>query len=124
MTPFTFKALVTLDDGEKPVNCAAGANRGLVLRGHCGPPERTMMFNAQITTDDDEPLRPGDHYRVVTITVTDDRAEQFFSPGRHFELLTRHDVGHGTVSRRVVTPGTLTHRVRATTASGRVSTRA
>lgn len=65
MTPFTFKALVTLDDGEKPVNCAAGANRGLVLRGHCGPPERTMMFNAQITTDDDEPLRPGDHHRVV-----------------------------------------------------------
>jgi hypothetical protein len=116
MTPFTFKALVTLDDGELPAGRFAGS---VVLRGHCaGPPVSTMMFTARIVADDDEPLRPGDRRRVVTITVTDDRAAQFFSPGRHFEVLTGHEVGRGTVSRRLVTLGALADR-RPTTAPAR-----
>ena len=116
MTPFTFKALVTLEDAEQPAGRLA---RSLALRGHCaGPPVRTMMFNARIVADDDEPLRPGDRHRVVTITVIDDRAARFFSPGRHFEVLTGHEVGHGTVSRRLVTLGALA-QWRHTTAPAR-----
>lgn len=109
MTPFTFKALVTFDDGEQPARRLDG---GVVLRGRCADlPVRTMMFNARIVADNDEPLHSSDRRRVVTITVTDDRAARFFAPGRRFEILTRHEVGHGTVSRRFVTLGAL---VRAT----------
>jgi hypothetical protein len=72
------------------------------------------MFNARIVADDDEPLRPGDRRRVVTITVIDERAARMFAPGIHFDVLTGHEVGHGTVSRRLVTLGALANPRRTT----------
>ncbi|GAA4605198.1 hypothetical protein GCM10023195_17990 [Actinoallomurus liliacearum] len=40
--------------------------------------------------------------RRVTLTVTDEEATEFLTPGEHFELWKHHKVGHGVISRRVV----------------------
>ncbi len=40
---------------------------------------------------------------MVTVTVTDDEAGEFFEAGQRFTLWSGGDVGHGTISRRVFT---------------------
>jgi hypothetical protein len=100
MRSLKFRALVTTN----PPNDEDSADHlpcSLVVRGHQHEPERVKGFNAMVFTDDDEPLRPGDTLHTVTMTVTDEDAARFLRPGERFELWTRHQVGHGVISRRV-----------------------
>ncbi len=59
-------------------------------------------FAAAISTDDWEPLAPGDTFHIVTMLVSDDEAAEYLRPGERFDLWRGHDVGTGIVSRRVV----------------------
>jgi hypothetical protein len=65
-------------------------------------PGHSRYFPAEICWDDEKPLHPGDH-AVVTITVTDDQAAEFFGAGQRFALWNGDDIGHGVVSRKVYT---------------------
>ncbi|GIH50344.1 hypothetical protein ACIBK1_01330 [Microbispora rosea] len=100
------KALITLlasDQGGLPhelpfrtqslVICACAGEYG------SGP---SRPFQAAITSDDEEPLIPGDRLHVVTIATTDDDAVDYLRPGGRFRLWCGHDVGTGIVSRRVI----------------------
>ncbi|MFF4778293.1 hypothetical protein [Microtetraspora fusca] len=79
------------------------------VRRREGTKIRSRLFETAITTDDDEPLIPGDKDRLVTILVTDDKASEYLQPGQRFDLWPEHDlgagfgknVGTGIVSRRV-----------------------
>lgn len=57
-------------------------------------------FAAELSWDDEVPLHPGDRH-VVTLTLTDDEAPEFFGPGQHFTLWSGAEVGHGTISRQM-----------------------
>lgn len=63
-------------------------------------PGRYRSFPAELCWDDEAPLHPGDRH-VVTVTVTDDEAAEFFAPGRRFTLWNGAEVGHGTFSRQM-----------------------
>ncbi|MBX6383781.1 MAG: hypothetical protein IRZ07_12530 [Microbispora sp.] len=101
------KALITLlpsDQGglahELPYR-----THSLVICAACAGKHGTWLsrpFQAAITTDDEEPLAPGDRLHVVTIATTDDEAVDYLRPGERFRLWCGHDVGSGIVSRRVI----------------------
>lgn len=102
---FVFRALIALD--------ATGPGRGpwyyssptcaLKLRAaQLSPPTRDRLFPAEVRWTDQQPLRPGDRV-VVTITVADDDAGMFFAAGQRFTLWDDRDIGHGTVSRQILT---------------------
>lgn len=111
MRQFRFRALVTLDIAELPAGppCPDGLQypshtRSLVvharpLRADTGP---ARYFPAEIWRDDEQPLRPGDR-AVVTVRVSDDRADGYLDAGQEFALWSGTEVGHGTVFRRVFT---------------------
>ena len=101
MKSLKYRALVTMDPDAPPAHGLTSTTCPLVIRAHCHQPERVRTFNAMISTDDNEPLQPGDSHHVVTMTVSDEEALEFLRPGEHFELWARHEVGHGVVSRRV-----------------------
>lgn len=95
-----FRALIALD---QPGGAREYANRarGLMVQAHCpGPPGSLRYFPARVCWDGDQTLHPGDH-AVVTITMTDDDAPEFFRPGQHFRLWCGGVIGHGTISRKV-----------------------
>ncbi|GAB3971529.1 hypothetical protein GCM10029978_046890 [Actinoallomurus acanthiterrae] len=96
-----FRALVTIDPADERAWELDSPTHPLVVRAHRHHPERSRCFNAVISTDDQEPLRPGDTHHVVTMTLSDEKATEFLTPGEHFELLARNEVGRGVVSRRV-----------------------
>jgi hypothetical protein len=77
--------------------------RALMLRTESREkPGVYRSFSAELSWDEDGPLRPGDRH-VVTVTLTDDDAMVFFCAGQRFTLWSGVEVGHGTISRRVFT---------------------
>ncbi|MEV5704072.1 hypothetical protein [Actinoallomurus sp. NPDC052274] len=102
MRSLKFRALVTIDPSAEEEWDRESPTRPLAVRAHQHEPERLRSFNAMVSTEDQEPLRPGDTYHLVTLTVTDEEAMEFLTPGEHFELWEHHKVGHGVISRRVV----------------------
>jgi hypothetical protein len=77
--------------------------RGLMVRASClRAPARSRSFPAELCWDDEQPLHPGDRH-VVTITVVDDDAPAFLGAGQRITLWAGSEVGHGTISRRVLT---------------------
>ena len=116
---FRFKAIVSLDRGgwhpqrpaaqypEEARDPAAARypeeTRSLMVHVPApGSHDAGSFLPAVIVRDDEQPLRPGDSYVTVTISVPGGEASRLFSPGSHFELWAGTDVGHGAVSRRVV----------------------
>jgi hypothetical protein len=99
-----FKAIVSLDSGGQQLPATQYPRETHSLMVHASPPDlpgSDRYFPAVIIRDDEEALRPGDSQVIVTISVPDDEASEFFSAGRPFELWKGTDVGHGTVSRQV-----------------------
>lgn len=101
--PFKFRALLTLEDashGGIEADLPINAGR-LIIRGHSRNTVLSKAFTAVLRSDDYEPLHAGDRFRVVTLTVDDALAADFLMPGGRFELWQGHDLGHGTITRRV-----------------------
>jgi hypothetical protein len=105
---FKFKAVISLDPAAQlpaaPLPAAQYPAEAHPLMVHAAPPGlpgSDRYFPAVIVRDDEQALRPGDSRVIATISVPDDQASEFFSPGRPFALWTGTDVGHGTVSRHV-----------------------
>jgi len=104
MKRFRYQALVTLyppQQGGLPASLPA-ETRCLVVRAEDQQTHRSKLFSSVLMTADDQPLRPGDARRVVTLQVNGDDARQFMRPGGEFALWFGTDVGHGTVSRQLV----------------------
>jgi hypothetical protein len=101
---FKFRALISLETAAHggPVDDLPSATVSLVLRGHREDWPRTKIFTALLSTDDGEPLHAGDNHRTVTFSTSDTNALDFFGPGGRFDLWQGHDLGHGTVTRRLL----------------------
>jgi hypothetical protein len=101
------RALITLlpsDEGGLPRELPS-RTQSLVIRVSCEEHEdweRGRPFAAEITSDDDEPLVPGDKYHIVTMAFPESEAAGYFHPGDRFALWFGRGVGQGIVSRRVV----------------------
>ena len=96
---FKFAAVVALDTARRPGGQYLSGVPGLIAHApSCVPPARHQYFPAIVRTDDDRPLRPGDHGLSVVVSVPDDDAAGFFQPGQRFALWDGTDVGHGTVA--------------------------
>ena len=100
---FKFRAVISLDPGARllPTHYPAETHSVMVRAQAPAAPGSGRYFPAVIIRDDEQPLRPGDSGVNATISVPDDEAAEFFSPGRPFALWTGTDVGHGTVTRHV-----------------------
>lgn len=99
---FTFAAVVSLDAAGPRRNQYASGAPGLMVHAlSCQAPARHQYFPAVIHTEDDRPLRPGDHGLSVVMSVPDDDAASFFQPGRNFTVWDGADIGHGTVAGRL-----------------------
>ncbi|ETK32779.1 hypothetical protein [Microbispora sp. ATCC PTA-5024] len=100
------KALITLFSAEKGglSHELPSRTQSLVICArtsqHGARPGRP--FAAAITSDDQEPLVPGERLHVVTITTSDEGAVDYLGPGERFRLWCGHDIGFGIVSRRVI----------------------
>jgi hypothetical protein len=106
---FRFRALVTLDPArpgheETDEHFPVGTHRLMVHAWKTGTPVHDKLFAAEIWSDEGTPLHAGDR-AIVTITVTDDDAPDYFSPGRQFALWGGAG-GRGVVSRRVFSNST------------------
>ena len=104
MKPFRFRAWVTLDPPRVKRagrQYASGTHSLMVHTRRTGQPSWDKYFPATIAGENGLPLRPGKR-TVVTITVVDDQAPAYFSPGQEFTLWGECG-GHGVVSRRVFT---------------------
>lgn len=104
MKRFRYQALVTLypaQQGGLPTSLPA-ETRCLVVRAADQRTHRSKLFSSVVMTADDQPLRPGDVHRLVTMQVNGDDARQFMHPGGEFTLWFGTDVGRGTVSRQLL----------------------
>ena len=100
---FRFRAVITLDPAAEP---AAGeyssGTRALLIRDiRVGDPSTGQFFQAMMTWDEENPLRPGDH-AVVTLTIADSDARACLAAGQHFTLWGACP-GRGVVTRQVYT---------------------
>ncbi|HSZ42703.1 MAG TPA: hypothetical protein VK817_22300 [Trebonia sp.] len=112
MRQVRYRAVIALDpEGERrPFGHASHADpeyhchtRDLMVRASSlRAPARSRSFPAELCWDDGKPLHPGDRH-VVTITVLDDDAPAFLDAGQRITLWAGSEVGHGTISRRVLT---------------------
>ena len=103
MRQIRYRALITLDTAPQDAKPYRNLTHALMVRARClQRPAYSKYFPSEISWDDERPLRAGDH-AVVTITMIDDEASQFFAPGQHFTIWNGSDVGHGVISRRVFT---------------------
>jgi hypothetical protein len=111
MRRLRFRAIITLASAQAcpgtPLHPAVSGylnhTHALMVRARKPhPPGHSRAFPAEICWDGEQPLHPGDR-AVVTITVTDDEAAEFFGAGQRFTLWSGGDVGRGVVSRRVFT---------------------
>lgn len=106
MKPFMFRALITLGPAahdSQGRDYPSGTRAVMVRASSLARPMRWTCFEALIERD--EPYLQHNDREVVTITVTDDKAEAFFAPGQRFTLWNGHDIGTGVVSRQVFTTG-------------------
>lgn len=108
---FKFAASVTMDP--RPTDGPARGRKreypsgvpGLLVRAPSWQrPSLQQYFPALFFTDDKSPLRPGDKRVRAVVEVPDDDASGFFQAGQRFTLWDGADVGHGTVSRRIIWP--------------------
>lgn len=106
---FKFEASVTMDPGlpRGPVShrrreYPSGVPGLLVRAPSCQRPSVHQYFPALFFTDDKRPLRPGDKHVRSIVCVPDDDAAGFFQAGQRFTLWDGADVGHGTVSQRII----------------------
>ncbi len=110
-----FRAAITLNPAAAPGEPRPPSRHCLDRARYLNPTRALMIeirplrnagsvrhFPAEICWDSEEPLRPGDH-AVVTITVTDDEAGDYFAAGQPFTLWSGGEAGHGVISRRVYT---------------------
>jgi len=107
MSSFRFRAVVTLNGAARGGRVAGhpdGTNAVVVHAGRLGQPGTDRYFEAAIGREDRQALHDEGH-AVVTITVADGQALDFFAPGQHFALWDGVDVGTGVISRRVFTTG-------------------
>lgn len=107
MTTFRFRAVITLNEAAHDPQGSeyrSGTHAVMVHAGRTGQPGHDQYFEAVIEREDQQSLHPGDH-AVVTITLADPDAREFFAPGQHFILWNGGDVGTGVVSRHVFTSG-------------------
>jgi len=96
---YKFSAVVALDAARRRGGQYLSGVPGLIAHAaSCVPPARHQYFPAVFYTDDDRPLRPGDHGVSAVLSVPDDDAAGFFQPGQRFALWDGTDVGHGTVA--------------------------
>jgi hypothetical protein len=104
MTPFRFRALVTLDPpvhGRAGRRFPSGIHSLIVHARRIDQPSRDKYFPATVYRDTGFPLRPGER-TVVTIMVTDDDAPAYFGPGQAFTVWGASG-GYGVVSGSVYT---------------------
>lgn len=107
MAVHRFRALVELDGAVpgEPVRRYPCRTHALMIRPvFPGHPERLMLFPAEISWDDEGMLGPGDR-AVVTLTFAGELAASFFAAGRRFLIWHGGDIGHGIISRGVLTTG-------------------
>jgi hypothetical protein len=107
MTAFRFRALITLgpDAHDSQGHDYPSGTRAVMVRASSlARPAHRKHFEAMIERDD-EPFVHHDDREIVTITLTDSHAGDFFAPGQHFTLWNGRDIGTGVVSRQVFTTG-------------------
>ncbi|WP_188195937.1 hypothetical protein [Nonomuraea sp. SYSU D8015] len=98
MKPILFRALLTLDPSAYPATGTSETIRTGVIRV---PDERERQFHALVATADNEPFRPEEHSREVSISISDEAAPDYLATGVGFELWTSHRrIGHGVITRR------------------------
>ncbi|MER6809722.1 hypothetical protein ABT299_10615 [Spirillospora sp. NPDC000708] len=97
-----FKALVSLDEQAIGTDLPA-EGCPFTLREKGAEHKPNAFHKVVMTTDDGEPLRPGDVDHIVTMElVTDTAGPDAFKAGCRFDLWHGEKVGHGLVSRRLV----------------------
>ncbi|MFF5262938.1 hypothetical protein ACFY4C_28765 [Actinomadura viridis] len=101
MRTLKFRALVTIDPAAARTWDLSSTIRHLVVRVQREVPAGHRHFSAMLSTDDQNPLLPGDTDHVVTMAIVDESAAEVLTPGERFDLWGRGKVGHGVVSRRV-----------------------
>jgi hypothetical protein len=103
VTVFRFRAVITLDPAAEPAAAEyASGTRALLIRdARVGDPGAGQFFQAMMTWDEENPLRPGDH-AVVTLTIADSDAPACLASGQRFTLWGAC-AGRGVISRRVYT---------------------
>ena len=70
----------------------------VVVRARHPETDRSKLFSALVTSDDDpQPGKSG----MVTVVVLGGDADDYLAPGEHFALLRGCDVARGTVTSRV-----------------------
>lgn len=100
---FRFSALVTMDAAAPPGRrYLSGATGLMVLAPSAERPTQHQYFPAVFFADDDRPLRPGDKGVPVQISVPDDDASSYFRSGQRFLVWDGAEIGHGTVTYRMV----------------------
>ncbi|MDL4813445.1 hypothetical protein [Actinomadura opuntiae] len=100
-----FKALVSLDEQSASAigTDLPAQNCPFTLREKGAEPKPSAFHKVVMTTDDGEPLRPGDVDHIVTMTLlTETAGKDAFAAGCRFDLWHGTKVGHGLVSRRLV----------------------
>ncbi|QKG23225.1 hypothetical protein [Actinomadura verrucosospora] len=97
-----FKALVSLD--EQAIGAELPAEGcPFTLREKNAEHRLNAFHKVVMSTDDGEPLRPGDVNHVVTMTLLAGKAgADELAEGCRFDLWHGDKVGHGLVSRRLV----------------------
>jgi hypothetical protein len=98
--PFRFRALVTLGQPttkNAPREYPSGTRSLMVHARRTGEPSCDKYFPATIAEEKGLPIQP-----VVTITVMDDEAPAYLSPGQAFTLWGERG-GYGVVTRQVFT---------------------
>jgi hypothetical protein len=105
---FSFRALVIIESwapagrGRDSPGLDSSATHALMIHAsRSGQPPCSKYFPAAISRDDGRALEPGER-QVVTITIANDEAGLFFTPGRPFTIWGGGS-GRGIVSRRVFT---------------------
>jgi hypothetical protein len=103
VTVFRFRAVITLDPAAGPAagEYASGTRALLIRDARIGDPGTGQFFQAMMTWDEENPLRPGDH-AVVTLTIADSDAPACLAAGQHFTLWGAC-AGRGVISRQVYT---------------------
>lgn len=100
---YKYQALVTLyaERDRGPGTMLGPAPRRMVLRGRNKETQRSQVFTALVSCDDNEPFRPGRPQLLVTLRLSGDDVANYLDIGGHFDLWLGDDVGQGVITRRL-----------------------